>query len=85
MKTLAFMLLRKLGLETFILRSGSRFDLEKFSIKKMFEDMYLNTLYKASRGLRLRNIMAACCTKFDRTRDDTCINSVNFLGPDLFI
>lgn len=53
--TLAFMWLRKLGLETFILRSGSSFDLEKFSIKKMFEDMYLNTLYKASRGLRLRN------------------------------
>lgn len=54
-------------------------------MKKMFEDMYLNTLYKASRGLRLRNIMAACCTQFDRTRDDTCINFVNFLGPDLFI
>lgn len=53
--TLAFMWLRKLGLETFILRSGSSFDLEKFAIKKMFEDMYLNTLYKASRGLRLRN------------------------------
>lgn len=51
----------------------------------MFEDMYLNTLYKALHGLRLRNVMAACCTKFDRTRDDTCANFVNFLRPNLVI
>lgn len=75
----------KIGAGNVHFKIGIEIDLEKFSIKKMFEDMYLNTLYKASRGLTLRNIMAACCTKFDRTRDDTCINFVNFLGPDLFI
>lgn len=52
-----FMWLRKLGLEMFILRLGLSFDLEKFFIKKMFEDMYLNIFYKVLCGFRLCNIV----------------------------
>lgn len=69
----------------FILRLGLRFDLEKFFIKKMFEDMYLNIFYKVLCGFRLWNIMVVCCIKFDRIRDDICINFINFLGLDFFI